>query len=80
MAKAGFNICMVARNDLKMNLKLAEIEKKYPGVKTMYIVADFSKMTTIKDYKLLIGEHLKTSDIAALFCNVGAIAGGLFID
>ena len=42
LADEGFNICMVARNEEKMKDKLKEIKTK-----TMYVVADFSKMTTL---------------------------------
>ena len=47
MAAAGFNICMIARNEEKMKEKLDLIQKSYPKIKTMYIVADFSKMKSI---------------------------------
>jgi len=45
-----FNICIISRNEDKMKTKLKEIEEAAPGVKTMYVVADFSVMTKISDY------------------------------
>ena len=52
MAAKGFNICMIARNEEKMKQKLGEITEKTSGnVKTMYIVADFSEMTTYEEYE-----------------------------
>jgi len=33
-----------------MKNKLQEIEQEAPGIETMYVVADFSKMTTIDHY------------------------------
>ena len=41
MAATGFNICMIARNEAKMKEKCAEIQKRHPSIKVMYIVADF---------------------------------------
>lgn len=47
LAGQGFNICIVARNEAKMVEKLTQIKKDYPKIKTMYIVSDFSKLTTM---------------------------------
>ena len=50
LAKQGFNICIVSRNEKKINEKLELIKKECPNVKTMCIVADFSKMGSIGEY------------------------------
>lgn len=43
----------------------------------MYIVFDFNKYFTIKDYEEIIAKALKNVDIAMLFLNAGwAYAGG----
>ena len=47
LALQGFNICIVSRNEEKINQRLKEIKKIAPKVETKCIVADFSKMTTI---------------------------------
>ena len=45
MARKGFNICMVARNEEKMKKRLADIREATQGnVKLMHVVADFSEM------------------------------------
>lgn len=67
----GFNICIVARNQAKMDQKLAEIKKMNPKIETKAIVADFSKMNTIAHYKETIAEKLVGMDIALLILNAG---------
>ena len=37
----------------------------------MYVLFDFSVLTKIDDYDQLIGEKLKSIDIAMLFLNAG---------
>ena len=54
-----------------MKTKLQEIEEAAPGTKTMYVVADFSKMTKISDYQEIIGDQLKEIDIGLLILNAG---------
>ena len=53
LANEGFNICMVARNEEKMKEKIGELRKQVhnQNFATKYIVADFSKLTTIEHYK-----------------------------
>ena len=46
-AAQGFNICIIGRNETKINEKLAEIKSKNPTIKTMCIVFDFNKYFTI---------------------------------
>jgi len=81
MAAEGFNICIVARNETKMQEKLAEIVKKYgSNIKTKYIIADFSQLKSIADYKETIGKKLADIDIAMLFLNAGYAQIGPFAD
>ena len=48
MAQQGFNICIVARNEEKMKLRIPEIEAATTHkIKTRYVVADFSRMATM---------------------------------
>ena len=49
LAKDGFNICIIARNEEKINTVLQSIRDEF-GVKTMCVVADFSKMSTMAEY------------------------------
>ena len=79
LAKQKFNICIVARNEDKMKEKLKEIEAEagHP-IKTKYIVADFSKMHTIKEYEELVAKPLQGLDIAVLLLNAGVGLMGPF--
>ena len=71
MAEQGFNICMVSRNEEKMQQKLQEITQKTSGnVKTMCVVADFAALHTYEDYEKALAP-LKEIDIAMLFLNAG---------
>lgn len=74
----GFNICMIGRNEEKMQKALQKIKDENPKIKTMYIVFDFNKYFTINDYQNIIGEKLSGIDIAMLFLNAGWGAGGSF--
>ena len=80
LAARGFNIIMVARNQSKMDEKVAEVKKKYPERKYMTIVADFSKMQSIKEYRTLIADKVKNLDIAMIFLNAGVAQMGCFSD
>jgi short-subunit dehydrogenase len=42
MAALGFNVCIVARNEDKISLKLEELAKEYPNVKRRAVIADFA--------------------------------------
>ena len=80
MAEMGFNICMVSRNEEKMQQKLDEIKEKTMGnVKTMYVVADFATMQTYEEYERAMAQ-LKTIDIAILFLNAGIGQVGAFAE
>ena len=75
---------MVSRNQKKMEEKLAEISREVkeinPKMKTMAVVADFSKMYSIKEYEQVIGERLKDLDIGVLIANAGVGSKGPFKD
>ena len=79
LAAQGFNICIISRNENKINEKLALITSKYP-IKTLCIKADFSKILTIQEYHDLIGSKLKSLDVAILVLNAGiAITGSTLL-
>ena len=85
LAREGFNICIVARNEEKMKEKLKELENLQmkadlqsakvsqtpPKIETMYIVADFAKMFTIQDYQSIVADKLQGIDIGILALNAG---------
>lgn len=77
MAEKGFNICIIARNEAKINEKLAEIKERFPKVKTKAIVADLAKLTTIADYRELV-QQLNGLDVGYLALNAGVGSGGPF--
>jgi len=70
MAAIGFNICIIARNENKINEKLAGLQRRHK-VKTRCIVFDFAKLCLISDYTERIALKLKDLDIAILFLNAG---------
>lgn len=59
LAKEGFNICIIARNEEKMQNCLRDITDVYPNIETKYIVADFGKLSKAADYREKIGDLLK---------------------
>ena len=71
LAREGFNICIVARNEEKMKGCIKDISEKCPGVQTMYIVADLSKMYKVEDYKATIADKLVDLDVAIVVANAG---------
>jgi len=81
LARQKFNICIVSRNENKMKEKLEEISKEVgdPNLKTRYIVADFSKLHSIEDYKY-IKDQLNDVDVGVLILNAGAGAFGCYKD
>ena len=50
MAKQGYNICIVGRNPEKIAEKQKTLEAEFSR-ETRSVVADFSKMFTIEEYK-----------------------------
>lgn len=63
---------MVARNEKKMQEKLEEVKAvvNNSDFQCMYIVADFSTMTTIEPYHE-IASQVKDLDIAMVYLNAG---------
>jgi short-subunit dehydrogenase len=70
LSQDGFKVCMISRNEEKM-------KEKMKGINGTYIVADFSKMFTIKDYKV-ISDQLKDKDVGILCLNAGVQQMGAF--
>ena len=58
LARQGFNICMVARNEQKMIEKLAEVKEVNSAIETKYIVANFFEMKTFDQYQRRIQERV----------------------
>ncbi|XP_073998007.1 inactive hydroxysteroid dehydrogenase-like protein 1 isoform X2 [Rhodnius prolixus] len=70
LASKGLDICLISRNEGKLKNTAKEIERNY-GVKTKYIVADFTNPNIYSHIK----EHLIGLDVGILVNNVG-----IFID
>jgi len=62
---------MVARNQAKMKEKLEAIHKESPKIKTMSIVADFSKLKSLQEYRETIGAQCQGIQIGMLVINAG---------
>jgi short-subunit dehydrogenase len=58
MAALGYNICMIGRNESKMQKAISEVTAKHANIKTKYVVFDFAQLTTMKDYEDKIGKAL----------------------
>lgn len=73
---------MIARNEAKMREKCTELEKRHPSIKAIYIIADFSKLSSIHEYEQTIARPLQYIgiDVGALFCNAGVVNPGNFVD
>ena len=78
MAEQGFNVSIISRTLAKIEIKLKELQVKYPKIQTKAVAFDFSKNAKISDYKEKIGDQLKDIDIAMLFLNAGHINIGNF--
>jgi uncharacterized protein len=70
------NICILARNEEKMTQRLADIKAKYPQIETKAIVVDFSKLTTLAEYRTLVENSLADIDISVLALNAGSATSG----
>jgi 17beta-estradiol 17-dehydrogenase / very-long-chain 3-oxoacyl-CoA reductase len=60
LAKKGFNILIIGRNENKIRDRIAEIEGQL-NIKQLqidYFVADFAKLDKISDYKNLIADKI----------------------
>lgn len=58
MAGYGFNVCIIARNMDKIQEKIKEITTKFTTIKTRAVVADFSVISTIQEYKTAIADKV----------------------
>ena len=54
LAAEGFNIFMISRSKEKCDEKLRELKEKYPKIDVMSYGSDFSKITTLADYRNLV--------------------------
>jgi 17beta-estradiol 17-dehydrogenase / very-long-chain 3-oxoacyl-CoA reductase len=80
LAKAGFNVCLMARNKERLAEVAAEVRSKYT-VSTKVIVQDFGKLTNeeeINELKAKIEDFVKDHDTSILVNNVGYASTGLF--
>lgn len=80
LAKQGFNIVCVSRNKVKIDEEMETLKKAVPGCETMTIVADFSKMLTMKDYQETIADKLKDMDVGFLAVNAGIVFPCTFME
>ena len=69
---------MISRNKAKMEEKLNLIKKEAPGVKTMSLVVDFSRMFGIAEYETEVAAKLQHLDVAILVVNAGVAYRGEF--
>jgi short-subunit dehydrogenase len=74
----GYNICIIARNEDKMHKCCEMLRAKNPKIKAKYIIADFSKLSSINDYKKLVMFNLTDIDIGIVILNAGVLAIGSF--
>jgi short-subunit dehydrogenase len=63
-----------------MEDKLSELKKECPSIETKSIVADFSKMHKIEQYKTMIADKCVGMDIALVVVNAGVSLTGPFAD
>ena len=72
LAEHGFNICMISRNKDKIDLKIAEVAKKYPNIQTIGLQCDFSKLQSLAEYRDFVSTSgLDKLDIGVLCLNAG---------
>jgi 17beta-estradiol 17-dehydrogenase / very-long-chain 3-oxoacyl-CoA reductase len=70
LARRGFNIILVARNEEKMNAVRTEITTKFPNISVRIVVADFSKCAEPGFFERIESE-VAGLDISILLNNVG---------
>jgi len=61
-----------------MKQRLEEIKEHGKNIQTMYIVADFTKMLTLDDYRNIIESKLRDLDVSILILNAGMASTGPF--
>ena len=79
LAKEGFDIVLMARDNEKLQKVAKEINNQYK-VKTKVVVFDFSKLATEESFRMLkdiLSKDLP-ADVSILVNNVGVCKAGLF--
>jgi len=69
LAKKGLNIVLISRTESKLKDVAKEIEEKYSGVQTKYIVCDFSKFD--QTARVSVEKSIEDLSIGILINNVG---------
>eukprot|EP01017_Pseudomicrothorax_dubius_P048431 TRINITY_DN8807_c0_g1_i1.p1 TRINITY_DN8807_c0_g1~~TRINITY_DN8807_c0_g1_i1.p1 ORF type:complete len:313 (+),score=37.09 TRINITY_DN8807_c0_g1_i1:153-1091(+) len=77
LAKRGFNIVLIARNEEKLKAIAQQLSLKFPLVKTKIVVADFERAWE-PDFFTRIEEQTKDLDVSMLINNVGVFVPGKF--
>ena len=54
-----------------MNEKIKCLKKEYPKLEIFSLVADFSKLKSVQDYRETISQKLENYDVAILAINAG---------
>jgi 17beta-estradiol 17-dehydrogenase / very-long-chain 3-oxoacyl-CoA reductase len=71
LAREGFNIILVSREEEKLNKTALELENLNKNVQTYKINFDFNKRNGLKDYVDVFGPVQKKFDVGILVNNVG---------
>jgi len=79
LAKRGFNLVMISRNEEKIREKMREIVKLYPDTQFLCIPADFSQGTNPEFYEAIFSK-VKHLDISIIVNNVGILFKTLLKD
>ena len=70
LARAGFNVCLIARNARKLSDAENEIKEEHPHIETKVVIADFTHSQEEQFFER-IADELKTIDVSLLVNNVG---------
>jgi len=76
LAEQGFNICMVSRNQVKIDQRLQEISARFPDRQYRGVQADLASMTTVAQYRDLINTKMSGMDVGVLCLNAGCWVEG----
>ena len=72
---------MMARNEKKMQEKLQEIKTQCGrSIETKYIIADFSKLVDVSQYRECMDPVIKDLDIGMVCVNAGWSCAGKYIE
>ena len=77
LARRGFNIVLVGRNQTKLDQVVLDLKLAYPQARTRVVVADFSDAYQ-EGFAENILEKVKDLDISILINNAGVSAKGLY--